>query len=138
MFAALVVPGCSVCCFGVCAGVSPARLADLMVLGIVAIGIVLFVELFYSCPRFALVLFVVPFAAAGPMIDLLLRYRRRASVSLVAVSVILSVAMIALWPGKRLRGVFRGEIGGGTLSMALLNCSSTCRKAPSYSMRNRI
>lgn len=87
------------------------RLADLMVLSFVAIGIVLFVEVFYSCPRFALALGIVMFAAAGPVIDLLLRRWPGTCTVLLGVSVTLSAAMIALWPAKTLAGrLYAGDL----------------------------
>ncbi len=74
--------------------------AELAVLGSLAVGTVLFVEVCFSYPRYALPLWLLMFAAAGPLVDLMLRWRFRCTVWLLSVSLGLSCAMIGLGAAK--------------------------------------
>jgi len=78
------------------------------------LGLVFFVGPLLSCTRWTMPLWAVMFAAAGPLLDLLLRFRRRTTAALVGVTLAISAAVTALWPAKSLLGRLRA----GDLSRA--------------------
>jgi hypothetical protein len=90
-------------------GRSFARVA---VVASMVVGVFLFVEVCFSYPRYAMGLWVLMFAAAGPILDLLLRRWFRSTVCLTSLCISLSCAMIALWPAKTLVGRWRDSRAG--------------------------
>lgn len=65
-------------------------------------GIVLFVEVCFSYARYALPLWAVLFAAAAPMMGLLIRRSPRTVAVLVGLTTTMSVCIMGFWPAKTL------------------------------------
>ncbi len=91
----------------------PGDLAtDRTVLVLMAAGVVLFVEACFSYGRYAIPLWMLAFAACGPMLDLLVRLRPRSTLALACPVVVLTCAMMALRPAVDLAGRLRdGDLG---------------------------
>ncbi len=104
IFAAFAVPGLIYLVFAAVSGLGHRRAARALTLAFAAIGTVLFVKVCFSYPRYALPLWLVLFATAGPGIELLLRRYPRGTTALLGITVTLSVAMTGLWPLKTLAG----------------------------------
>ncbi len=91
----------------------PGDLAtDRTVLILMVAGVVLFVEACFSYGRYAMPLWMLAFAACGPMLDLLVRLRPRSTLALACPAVVLSSAMMTLAPAVDLAGRLRdGDLG---------------------------
>ncbi len=93
-----------------------AGLTRLAVLAMTIVGLATFVFVLGSDPRYALPVWIIVMPAVGPILDLGRRYTARATWTVTATAIVMSAAMIALWPSKELLGDLRD--GGWTRARA--------------------